>query len=617
MSDSKHFRKAAASAALAATIFLTSCNSDKEVKELRSFLNESNYKDASAYFSSNSEKIKFENIVEDVEKSMNDIYAKFLNNELPAAEAKTDLDFLLSMCEGELEKTIIAKRDLIDKIDASRSQFNKAEQFFNEKNYLKAINAYKKVIPEDPSYKTAQAHLESCYTFYTEKVISSAAKRAEEDDYAEAIEILEEGLEDIGKSDAIEAKIKEYKAAYTKSVKESALKNAKEAADENNLRGAIKLLQSAINNLKGEDVSDLEAKLKEYETAYTKQQEEVVLNNAKNYADEKNYVQAVNVINDAIKNFEEEGLDTSNLKKKAEEYNKARVDALKLKALSDAKTKADEKDYEGAVKILTDAINSLENEDVTDLKEKIGEYEDAYVDAKIKEMGESVEKKDYYGVLRRALDIQELYKDNKKLKDFIVENRKAYLKELKPQLDNYLKEERYVEGYSICSKVLEVIPGSEELKKRMEKFEAKNPVMLSDIPIAESAYFDQVTDYNQTISDTVNNAYIPGNLYHLHNKHGDWGTTEEGYARIYLNKQYKKMQGVLAVDSISEVGDSVVTIYADNKEIYTGEFNRTTAPQAISLNVTGYEWLEIKVKNKSDDANFTAEILVSNFGFLK
>lgn len=65
------------------------------------------------------------------------------------------------------------------------------------------------------------------------------------------------------------------------------------------------------------------------------------------------------------------------------------------------------------------------------------------------------------------------------------------------------------------------------------------------------------------------------------------------------------------------MGDSVVTIYADNKEIYTGEFNRTTAPQAISLNVTGYEWLEIKVKNKSDDANFTAEILVSNFGFLK
>lgn len=348
----------------------------------------------------------------------------------------------------------------------------------------------------------------------------------------------------------------------------------------------------------------IEQALKEYKTS--------ILNEAESYMENENFNNAINSLNSAMDKFD----DTTELKNKLDECEKK----YKEKLFSDAEAYASNGDYKNAVNYLDSHVKEFS--DSEDIKNKIQEYneqyENAMLDESLTDTNEFIKNGDYYNALEAIHEIENEYPDNKKLQELKESTENTYLDNLIPLIDEYIENQKYSDAYSVCNNALNLIPDSDELKKRMEIIEPLKPVLLSEIKISESEFFEQLTDHASSFEDVVGNRYNPGNLFRLHLYHDGWGGNEDGYAKIYLNAQYTKLKGTIAVDDESETGNCIVSVYGDDQILFSGTFDRTSPPQDIEIDVTGKQWLEFTVAYPAEDTyGYKSEILFANIGLEK
>ncbi len=284
--------------------------------------------------------------------------------------------------------------------------------------------------------------------------------------------------------------------------------------------------------------------------------------------------------------------------------------------IAKAEKYANDGNYKAAIEYLKSYLSVFD--DVTDLNAKIKEYTDAQMEVLLKETNQFIKNGDYYSALEEIGKLSQEYPDSDKLKKTKQETEEKYLKDIIPLIDEYKKDKKYSEAYMICKNALDLIPESEELKKRLEEIEPLKPVLLNEMKISESDAFEQISDHRGTYEDVVGNKYEAGNLYKLALYHDGWGNDDDGYAKVFLNSQYTKMDGVIAVSNDSDKGDFIVKILCDDKELYSGKFNRTTPPQKVSIDVKGRKWMQVMISyaNEEDDG-FHCYALLSQFGFTK
>jgi tetratricopeptide (TPR) repeat protein len=336
-----------------------------------------------------------------------------------------------------------------------------------------------------------------------------------------------------------------------------------------------------------------------------------ILETAQSHADNEDYLMAINCLTSALSEVD----DTSELESKISEYEQMYKDAL----LDHAAALAASGDYAGAASYLEGYLNQFDN--VSDFEKKIDEYTQAYEDAQVEaclaDARASMDISDYYSALVAIQAVEIEYPDNDTVEALRQSAAESYLSNILPLIDSYIEAAQYTDAYSICENALEVVPDSDELAQRLAYIEPLKPVLLSELPISESAEFEQLTEHDTTYKDVVGNVYNPGNLYRIHLYHDGWGSSEDGYAKVYLNAQYSTMVGTLAVDDTSDTGECIISIYADNQVVYTGTFDRTTAPQSISIDVTGKQWIEFRILYPDDTYGYSSNVLLSNVGFYK
>ena len=338
-------------------------------------------------------------------------------------------------------------------------------------------------------------------------------------------------------------------------------------------------------------------------------------NDGLSYMENESYLNAIEEFKKVIENDLNYALAQSKIKEAEELYMKGLIKT--------AESYIEDNDYSQAISYLTGFLSKIENNQM--LQDKIAEYKDKMLDAVLEDVNAFIKNGDYYNALVGIADLEDDYGDTKKLQDLKASTEKSYLDTVLPIIDDYVKAKDYVNAYTVCVNAMEVIDNSEELQKRYNEIEPLKPALLNEMKISESEYFEQLTDHTEIYEDVTGNTYNPGNLYRLHLDNDGWGTSETGYAKVYLNSQYTKLTGTLAMDDGSDTGDCIVTILLDDKEAYKETFSRTTEPKKVDIDVKGKQWMQIMISypeessdsSSSSSSTYKSDIFVYNFAFTK
>lgn len=173
----------------------------------------------------------------------------------------------------------------------------------------------------------------------------------------------------------------------------------------------------------------------------------------------------------------------------------------------------------------------------------------------------------------------------------------------------------YETAFTVLDQAMEVLPESTVLEDLYKSVEASKPTPLNELKISESNLYSEVTELVIT-EDVVGNQYDPKNLFVLSATDDSWEDPESGYAKYYLNGEYTKLRGTLAVGDQSEIGECTFTIYGDDRVLYTSEtLTRTTAPIALEVDVTGVSWIQIILSVPESDQDMS--VLLSEFTLYK
>lgn len=687
---------------LASTVAMTACT-NKETKEFKKFMELGKYEKASDYLSKNDDKIKYENVVGDVEAAVETTYNDFIEDEITSEEAISSLTFLQAMADDELVGDIQTKIDTVGKIAESRENYKKAEEQFEIAYYSVAEEYYALVIPEDTKYyEKAQKKIKECQTAYIDAVISGADEWAENGDYAQAIANLKIELDVVTDKSKLEEKINEYQtglkeqyvtytennyipyndyagaiaylqektaefadekifddkiAEYTESYKDYLIKYTEDNyIPSSNYSGAISYLterasnfddatifddklneyreaylpivlekadtdyisddknnyQGAINYLKDQsqyfsDTTEIDAKLEEYRTAYL----ESILDYCKTtYADNQNYANAITYLVGQRDYFD----DTTEIDAELQRYRDIYLALVLDKAKTDY---ADKGNFESAMNYLEGQKAYFE--DVTAIDEQIVEYKDVNFASEGATATEYYENQNFTGAMLELNRLATKYEGLQTYDDLRASAEEAYLGYVIPLIDAKIADGNTGAAYAICENALGLLPESETLKSKLESLSDNVPMLLSEITLASSDYFSRYNNFNSSdyfIRDVKGNSYVPGNLYVMSISRG-WGD-EDGYAKLYANKEYATFGGTLAAAEGTEAGDVIFEVYVDEELVESITFNNESDPVEFSIDIPDSEWIELKIVYPEDaSATPSAKAILSNCYFSK
>ena len=318
---------------------------------------------------------------------------------------------------------------------------------------------------------------------------------------------------------------------------------------------------TAMNKL--DDISDLPMS---YETTLSDVKSEMYelkssadsLKKGDKYLKDKDYDNAIYYYGEVLEK------DTANYKKAQEQKVKA-VDGIRQKYLDEAKKDFDNGDYKYAISDLQDALNNT----YLDNDKKINEQIATYVDEIIKKSDEYFNNKDYENAVN------------------LIDNTKNMFSE---DSDNRKK-----------------------LDTQLEKLNKEVPVKLSDIKF-DSSNTDYFYRYQSGSKDVAGNEYNGDNVctmsvskYH-----------ENAYAGLYVNKDYKKIKGTVAVEknNYSDIGSNTKAyfeIVGDNKTLYKSEvLTNKSEPINFEVNIKNVEKLTIELVYVKNSGNSSMDVILAD-----
>ncbi|NRY61530.1 DUF5780 domain-containing protein [Clostridium beijerinckii] len=144
-----------------------------------------------------------------VKDEVSNIEKDFKNENMAYDKANNELDNIKSI--GIIPLEINDSMQKIDKLNNSRTAFNKAEDYLKEGDYLNAIKQYALVIKDDKNFDNSQKKIKDNTGKYKEQVLKSAKESVSNNDYDKAVSILS-GVDTIIKTDDdIISKLSDYR----------------------------------------------------------------------------------------------------------------------------------------------------------------------------------------------------------------------------------------------------------------------------------------------------------------------------------------------------------------------------------------------------------------------
>lgn len=259
-------------------------------------------------------------------------------------------------------------------------------------------------------------------------------------------------------------------------------------------------------------------------------------------------------------------------------------------------------EYENAISLVTIALGVLpEDAELTERLNSLTEEYAALLKSEALTQGtEYINAGNYaeaFALINKALEYNE---GDSELVSFLTSSQSAYESYIAEQVNAFTAGYDYDSALALLDTALSTLPDSTALTELREQTEENQPVKLCDIKVAESEYYEQITELVVT-EDSMGNQYNPGNLFKVSCYFGSSSDIKKGYAKYYLNGDYTKLKGTIVAADDSEITGCVLTVYGDNKILYTSNLiTRSTSPLAFDLDVTGITWIHMEFSVPED-----------------
>lgn len=289
-----------------------------------------------------------EDLTEQLQKRIETIKTDYIAETMEYTNVLMELETIQQIEIDDLEELIGETRTYVEKLNASRTAFATAESFFASANYVEAIAQYKLVIQDDSNYETAKAKASEAVGLYRAKVLEDAATYASSGTYANAITLLQAALVNLPDDAQITQQLLIYEKAQADQILSTALAEAAQYAAAKDYLSAISVLEQYIKE-NGENV-DVGLALNDYKNCYSAMVLEDALAKAKAYADTGDYLAAMKT----LKTYTSDYGTNASIVVAQNEYTEKYVDTV----LVEAEGKVDSGDYPGAI---TSIRNGLVN----------------------------------------------------------------------------------------------------------------------------------------------------------------------------------------------------------------------------------------------------------------
>ena len=377
------------------------------------------------------------------------------------------------------------------------------------------------------------------------EIVTGAESDAAGGNYEEALKKIEDGMKEYPDSETLKNKSEEY----TKKIKDNKisviLSDSKTKADSGNYEDALKKIEAGLRIYP--DSEELKSKAEEYRAVFDIQVKDDVLLRAAEYATNKDYISAMNIIKNAQKKYGEKEEFTEALNTYEKEY----FEQVKKEAIEAAEELAEEKKYLEAIEKIDAALAIVESD--IELTSKKDLYETNYIDNVISEADNFVRNKKYKQAIELLEEILKKYPKNKTLSDKL-----EHIKKIRPT--------------DISSMVPINLGGGAEMDEA--KWNAGVP-----------------TDpFGNTYSSSENFIIVSG-----YNKY-TYGGNGSAYMEYRLYKKYSNISGfVCPYFDIAETGEMFIQIIGDDRVLYETSVVRKMDPLEFNVDITDVDYLKINV----------------------
>lgn len=417
------------------------------------------------------------------------IELKYREGEMDYETALSQIGVIKGLENDSLNETADQVQNKILAVDYSKKAYNQGIAALDAGEYGKAVIFFEDVIDSDiDNYSSAQQKKNEAVEKYRDEVLAKANDKAETNNYIEAISLLQASFGVIPDDKIIKAKIIEYHQIDKNQNIDKILSSAKDGAENGDLIGAIELIRSNI--IMYDNDQRLVEKLQEYSSSFVS------------------------------------------------------------KAIAQVKEKENEKKYDEAIQLLSDALGKLPNN--AELSDKLSQIQ---------------------------------YTKNL-----------AELAEKKANVLNEAENAFNADGYAKAIEILQSVPELKEdldITNKIAEYRKFEPVSLYDLIELNNK---KISNKAETLVDTFKNDYTgAGKLFSMFI---DWFSSPE--YTFYTNYKYSKLKGKCAVHE-DFVGEGELIVYA-GKEGYNGTANtplykikidRSTKPFEIDVDISGNEWITI------------------------
>lgn len=493
------------------------------------------------------------------------------------------LAFSMIACNGNEESNEQKRKTdsaLDERLNRSENCFSVAEQCFEEEDYANAIKQYDGVIEEDSNYSKAQKHRAEAVEEYRTERMSNAEKKAEEENYQGAVDILTETLEIIPGDSTVEYQLALYQDRCFQQKRAENHKSAELLAQQRQYLDAIDTLDQFMES-NGEDAETKSLRQKFFD-AYV----EEVFAQVEARMNAGDYAGAVSELSKG----HQYAPDDARINDKYNEIDDWHIN----KVIKDAEDKAGKNEYMQAVRLLEIVLDQHKND--VRITEKINEITDRYIAFVTANADAFVQQTQYAEALKEIEAALKDYPKEQRLLNKKSELTDSYARSASEAADKALKEKGYEAAMEIVNTALKSIPDNSLLKDKHTELTAYLPIEFFSL-----AYFNSDGNYSvsNAFSGKDNLGNTQSNSYTLSNyRKNSWGEYK-------IDGQYGLLKGTFYLNYSDRAtkDTSEFSVYGDGELLYTGTVTNGVNPIDFSINIEGVQKLKISVYNSRGTTN--------------
>ena len=262
--------------------------------------------------------------------------------------------------------------------------------------------------------------------------------------------------------------------------------------------------------------------------------------------------------------------------------------AYKEKVLSDAQSRADEKDFLGAEAILMNSADILGDD--KDIQAKLEEIKDAELNNYVETLLGTAKTLADDGDLPGAVNVlQDATRSDKRIDAQIATYRNQYKQKILDAAAKQAGESRYYDAVETLQNADDILSDDSDIAAKIEEYRALYPVSLTDLSPSDGEDCSQ----NWTAYDANGNAYSNGLNFSLYPV-----IAKTVYTEYAPNGQYKRLTGTWVVEGdTSDDFIGTVRIYVDDHLQYEVSSLTVNSPaSALSLSISGASTVRIEVE---------------------